>query len=855
MILSLFPHLSTHRIVDYTNDEGAMTFFQYEGLVAALAVSFCRFTIKTTGEALYVRLVLATLLGYLAFMRYDYWILTSVHACSYGQLLYAFFCERTKVDDSGSRKVKSVPNPYKDKIKKDSILQFLVQYGNLVLAVLSAQLAITYIIYSLFQPRAVYSFFQTRIYLLFLHPYILSTKPVNYLSSKLYENVLFLIPIAEILDAYNILTKFVQPKVLHVQMRHLLYVTVHIQVGMGFLGIGFLTREQERKNTLIRLENETPQVSIERNGNKATTNNDQGANAHADNVTKKFSRGAASFIMFSALPYMFQIIFYGGLNMYTYHCFKDELHRTIRLRGLFGLDGGRFVATATVETNYRSPGEYAMNVETVVSTVYDMVNGKLFSVPKLLLLPQIVAKQPMLLVKIFPFILLSDYIKSTVVAKLTSEVERINKKTQEIQSTRTRIEQFDLKNSDLIQRSGYGSISFTERKWVALTEEIQDLSIRGALINRSRMYFAWLQRNFIMMAVVDCALAKLILIGKIVSKDIFVYQRAIEDAIDLLLMKSRAESELASMATSVEVLKDLQVTWSKSEQRNLIKCSINDLQDAESGPQDVLAIKDLAYSRGAAAVQVDNLVIKPGIYAVTGANGSGKSTLFRLIVSCDTNKKNIDLDSSISINRLGSIGMPSSDVVEVSQNFYWPLFTIPVHWIYQNDYTADATNDAKREEMITRVEKELQALNFYQETQTGNAGETLDAADSAISLLRSALTEEKEDWFGDLSGGQKSKVELVRKVFLADECPKVLLIDETFAPLDPDSKSLVMRKLKEFCSNSIVLVIYHADVKMDEMGDEKKEDSCVPSSDFFDHNLHVENGVLSLKPVCMDSSE
>ena len=37
--------------------------------------------------------------------------------------------------------------------------------------------------------------------------------------------------------------------------------------------------------------------------------------------------------------------------------------------------------------------------------------------------------------------------------------------------------------------------------------------------------------------------------------------------------------------------------------------------------------------------------------------------------------------------------------------------------------------------------------------------------------------------------------------------------------------------------------------------DEKKEDSCVPSSDFFDHNLHVENGVLSLKPVCMDSSE
>ena len=79
----------------------------------------------------------------------------------------------------------------------------------------------------------------------------------------------------------------------------------------------------------------------------------------------------------------------------------------------------------------------------------------------------------------------------------------------------------------------------------------------------------------------------------------------------------------------------------------------------------------------------------------------------------------------------------------------------------------------------------------------------------------------------------------------------MLLIDETFAPLDPDSKSLVMGKLKDFCSNSIVLVIYHADVKIDELGGEAKEE-CVPSSDFFDNNLHVEDGRLSLRSVCSD---
>lgn len=87
------------------------------------------------------------------------------------------------------------------------------------------------------------------------------------------------------------------------------------------------------------------------------------------------------------------------------------------------------------------------------------------------------------------------------------------------------------------------------------------------------------------------------------TKDIFVYQRAIEDAIDLLLMRSRAETELASMATSIGVLKDLKVTWAESEKQNLIHCSINNTRDADDGPRDILEIKDLAYTRGTAAVR------------------------------------------------------------------------------------------------------------------------------------------------------------------------------------------------------------------------------------------------------------
>lgn len=85
---------------------------------------------------------------------------------------------------------------------------------------------------------------------------------------------------------------------------------------------------------------------------------------------------------------------------------------------------------------------------------------------------------------------------------------------------------------------------------------------------------------------------------------------------------------------------------------------------------------------------------------------------------------------------------------------------------------------------------------------------------------------------------------------LHEKCPEVLLIDETMAPLDPESKNLVMSKLKEFCRESIVLVIYHSDVAPEQTNDNGAPLDCVPSSGFFDHNLHVENGYLIQRSVC-----
>jgi len=197
-----------------------------------------------------------------------------------------------------------------------------------------------------------------------------------------------------------------------------------------------------------------------------------------------------------------------------------------------------------------------------------------------------------------------------------------------------------------------------------------------------------------------------------------------------------------------------------------------------------------------------------------------------------------------------SISMPSSQVVEISQNFYWPLYSRPIDWIFQEDtldsYSADELHDRTR-----KVAEELLELEFFKTigVETVDEEEGDSAEEDMIHHIISQLLEEKEDWFGDLSGGQKSKVELVRKVFLHDHCPDVLLVDETMAPLDPASKSLVMAKLKSFCSESIVIVIYHTDVGQGKEV-EGKAIECVPSNNFFDKNIHLEMGAIHIRETC-----
>ena len=128
----------------------------------------------------------------------------------------------------------------------------------------------------------------------------------------------------------------------------------------------------------------------------------------------------------------------------------------------------------------------------------------------------------------------------------------------------------------------------------------------------------------------------------------------IEDAIDALLMRSRNEAQLVEMVAEMDKLKVLKSLIDNVD-KTFLECSIG----------NEFWIKNLKYSRNKVNVSFEDISLPPiGMYAVTGANGSGKSTFLRVLMSCNSNQRRIELHSSIEANA-DSLQLPSTDVQDV----------------------------------------------------------------------------------------------------------------------------------------------------------------------------------------------
>jgi len=418
---------------------------------------------------------------------------------------------------------------------------------------------------------------------------------------------------------------------------------------------------------------------------------------------------------------------------------------------------------------------------------------------------------------VLPLSILLDEGKSRLTALLSGRIEALSDAIQEAGNRRQQVEQHDTKHQELIRLNSI--VGFSRARWTALSASISDLQLRRDALKSVRSFIDWLYWQDMMQPGIECTLGFLLELRHITNVDIWVYSRVVEDAIDTLLTRSRNQAELATMQTYIARLRELTRSLSEARARERMRC-----QTDESGGS--LQFDGVEFSRGSALrVKVPHLVLpSPRVYAITGPNGAGKSTAFALMAGCG--RQAMSLPAGVKLATAGRIILPSDEVEVITQQLYCPLFVRPIDWMFESAGT-QLSGDAPeaREKRLVQLTAEL----LFHRNSTSAQGLTLEE-----------LHDEKEDWYGGLSGGQRVKLEFIRKVFLRETCPKVLLLDEAFAPLDPASKAVVQQKLKKVCGQSLLMVIHHTDV----------EEHCVKAGGFFDDNLHFENGTARLVGTC-----
>ncbi len=187
---------------------------------------------------------------------------------------------------------------------------------------------------------------------------------------------------------------------------------------------------------------------------------------------------------------------------------------------------------------------------------------------------------------------------------------------------------------------------------------------------------------------------------------------------------------------------------------------------------DNLALKDLS------------ITFEPGIYGILGANGAGKSTLMNLITD------NVKRDG-------GSILFDGTDILDLGDKFRAVLGFMPQQ---QGIY------------------EQMTAENFvsYMGRLKGIRGKALRQQVGKVLELTN-LTDVRHKKVGSFSGGMKQRV-LLAQALIGD--PKVLLLDEPTAGLDPRERVRIRTFIKELSQDMIVLLTTHIVTDIESIADQ-----------------------------------
>lgn len=188
-----------------------------------------------------------------------------------------------------------------------------------------------------------------------------------------------------------------------------------------------------------------------------------------------------------------------------------------------------------------------------------------------------------------------------------------------------------------------------------------------------------------------------------------------------------------------------------------------------------LSIKNInkKYKNGTVALSDFSLEMDCGIYALIGPNGAGKSTLMNIIIG------NVKADS-------GKIEFNNEDIFKENKKFREILGYVPQKQALYEDFSA---------------EKYLYYIATLKGVEKKLAKERIDNL-----LIKLDLYEFKDKKIKGYSIGMKQRV-LIAQALIND--PKVLILDEPTAGLDPKQRINLRNFISEIAMDKIIIFTTH----------------------------------------------
>lgn len=122
--------------------------------------------------------------------------------------------------------------------------------------------------------------------------------------------------------------------------------------------------------------------------------------------------------------------------------------------------------------------------------------------------------------------------------------------------------------------------------------------------------------------------------------------------------------------------------------------------------------------------------------------------------------------------------------------------------------------DGKRMAVVFQEDRLIEEATVYANLYAV-LGSAFDYKVAEAHLKMTGLEEVGEKVVRELSGGMKRRVAIVRAVLTQ---PDILILDEAFKGLDSENRDMVIRYIRKFCGEKVILMVSHDELEAEKMG-------------------------------------